>query len=76
MSPTVAMGLRLCRHVAGTKRKPKLASTDIPKPNVLTQTGIEPATFCSEDRCSTFEPRDRNRGMQVIAIRMEMEILA
>jgi hypothetical protein len=38
--------------------------------------GIEPTTFCSEDRCSTFEPRDRNRGMQVIAIRMEMEILA
>ena len=26
--------------------------------NQQTTVGIEPTTFCSEDRCSTFEPRD------------------
>jgi hypothetical protein len=28
----------------------------------LTSAGIEPATFCSEDRCSAIEPRDRAVG--------------
>ena len=30
------------------------------KSESLTDTGLEPVTFCSEDRCSTIEPADRS----------------